>query len=108
MMPPAPTEPLCRSPLNARIIVSPAGMLPLILTETWRCPCLFTPALTHTAGCGAGWGRGSDPIGRQSGRTGTTTTRACIPCRAVLAPATPDALSTDTDTVPPHRAHLTG
>jgi hypothetical protein len=54
MIPPAPTEPLRGLPVNASIIVSPAGMLPLILTETERCPCLFTREPTCTAGCGAG------------------------------------------------------
>src|SRR5450755_5138196 len=93
MMPPAPSAVPWRGlPLNARIIVSPAGMPPLpTLTVTERCPLLVTPLLTDTLGCGAGRGRGSDPIGGQPGRTGTTLTRAPIACRVTLAPATPDA-----------------
>jgi hypothetical protein len=97
MMPPTPSESRPGPLLNARIIVSPAGMPPLpTLTVTERCPFPFTPVLTDTAGCGAGRGRGSDPIGGQPGRTGTTLTRAPIACRVTLAPATPDARSTDT------------
>ena len=43
--------------------MSPWGMPPLILTETERCPLLVTLLPTDTDGCGAGRGRGSDPIG---------------------------------------------
>ena len=56
MIPPAPNEPLRGPPVNARIIVSPAGMPPLILTETERCPCLFTPVPTHTEHLGRFFG----------------------------------------------------
>jgi hypothetical protein len=95
MMPPSPSAvPLRGLPVNARIIVSPAGMPPLAtLTVTERYPCPFTPVMTDTAGCGAGRGRGSDPIGGQPGCTGTTLTRAPIASRVVLAPATPDGLT---------------
>src|ERR1700739_3449154 len=85
MIPPVPSEVLPRPlpPLNASSSVLPAGMLPLFtLTETERRPWPFTATLTRTPGCGTGGGRGSDPIGRQPGRTGTTTTRACILCKA--------------------------
>src|SRR5215472_12699924 len=103
MMPPAPTAPPLRGlPLNASTIVSPLGMPPLPhpLTVTERCPPLFTPALTDTFGCGAGRGWGSDPNAGQPGRTGTTTTRACMPCRLRLAPATPEGRATMMVTVP--------
>jgi hypothetical protein len=84
-MPPAPSEPLRRLPVKARIIVSPAGMPRWpTLTVTERCRCPFTPDMTDTLGCGAGRGRGSDPIGGQPGRTGTASTRAPIACRATL------------------------
>jgi hypothetical protein len=68
MMPPAPSDVPPGLPLNARIIVSPAGMPPLpSVTVTERCPLLFAPVLTDTLGCGAGRGRGSDPIAGQPG-----------------------------------------
>ena len=59
--------------------MSPAGIPPLpSLTVTERCPFRLSPVATDTDGCGAGWGRGSDPIAGQPGRTGTTLTRARI------------------------------
>src|SRR6185312_4771423 len=88
MIPPAPTEPVCRVPENARIIVSPAGMVPLILTDTERWPSLSRLVETQTAGCGAGSAAGISSIPGQFSCTGTTTTRALSFFRAALAPAT--------------------
>lgn len=78
MMPPAPTDSWPGPLLNASISVSPLGMPPLphTLTVTERCPFFYTPVPTDIDGCGAGRGRGSEVIGGQPGRTGTTTTRA--------------------------------
>jgi hypothetical protein len=50
MMPPAPTEPLRELPLNASTIVSPAGMLPLILTETVTPGCDYRPVAWAISG----------------------------------------------------------